>query len=435
VSNVHDVVVNFRLARDFGVRQGIMDDHIINAQNFGSASKAHSESMCNTKNLMKWYTCIVIASYVLAHGMEVIRGSMRLGVFLTCLATIRQVGGLVVSLQNALVGIVSTAPALCRIVCVINSPSDMKLRMAWSRRQHAVSRELSKAILEEDASLCHVPLVDFTHIRIQRIGVDLQTHLAGMDDPGALRTTKMHFESLVIQQGQLVSLIGPRGHGKSTLLRLFGGVVLPVLQDEEASEFFIPSQLRVLHVPEEALFVSGSLYENLVFGVTPGDLDGSVKRVRAICRRLELPEDLIHSIKDDKTTHHAKWADVVSSSERHMLSFARAIIANPEVLCIHKPTLHIGDHASLAVVDMLREFVDQRGVALDPETRHLRRPRTCIITSARSTSMWKSDKVFKVQGFVGGDGHMCTAASEEQMLMESIIEIPPEEAFKHDPES
>jgi len=162
---------------------------------------------------------------------------------------------------------------------------------------------------------------------------------------------------LHIEQGQLVSLVGPRGGGKSTLLKVIGGAMLP--EFDGSTSFFVPGHLRVLHIGSEPTFFRGTLYANLTFGVSSGDPDGRIERVLAVCRRLGLPDELLEFVHSE---HELAWDQVVSLSQRHLLCIARGLIANPDVLVVHKPTLAFDERTSALVLGLLKEFVDQRGI-------------------------------------------------------------------------
>merc|ERR1712232_907354 len=75
-----------------------------------------------------------------------------------------------------------------------------------------------------------------------------------------------------------------------------------------------------------------------------------------------------------------EWMAHLSNSERKRIHLARAFIFNPEVMVLHRPV----DEFELSLTDnilaLMREFVDNRGVELDPGTAHRRRPRTVFYT-------------------------------------------------------
>merc|ERR1719199_1422911 len=152
-------------------------------------------------------------------------------------------------------------------------------------------------------------------------------------------------------QGTFTALVGPEGEGKSTLLKMLGGVILPA-----PGALFVPSHLRVLHVATENLFFKASLYDNLTFGCASGDSDAAIERVCTICQRLGMPEDLMTLVKQGPKGEQLTWAEVVSQSHRALLGLARAVIANPELMCIHKPIMAYNEETSAMVLDMLKEF-------------------------------------------------------------------------------
>jgi len=74
--------------------------------------------------------------------------------------------------------------------------------------------------------------------------------------------------------------MGPRSEGKTTLLRILGGVMLP-----DNGLCFVPSHLRALHVTAETYFYHGTLLDNLTFGVEKTNPDSSSSHVR-VCTNL-----------------------------------------------------------------------------------------------------------------------------------------------------
>ena len=69
----------------------------------------------------------------------------------------------------------------------------------------------------------------------------------------------------------------------------------------------------------------------------------------------------------------------ISSSDRAIIHLARALITSPHLLLLHRPLSAVDEEVADRILDVLRDFVDQRGLALDgpPETRLLR---TAIFT-------------------------------------------------------
>merc|ERR1712178_287419 len=117
-----------------------------------------------------------------------------------------------------------------------------------------------------------------------------------------------------ISQGQLVQLIGPHGEGKTTLLKLIGGVLMPKLSQEllDSPEpfFFVPPHLNMIYVPSQPIFFRACLLDNLTLGVKPGSPDGFIVRVAKVCQHLGLTECLKGFPLDSDVEHD--WSLVLS---------------------------------------------------------------------------------------------------------------------------
>merc|ERR1719379_879172 len=88
-------------------------------------------------------------------------------------------------------------------------------------------------------------------------------------------------------------------------------------------------------------------------------------------------------------------------SHRSLINIARALVANPEVLGMHKPSMALREETAENMLSQLRAFVDDKGLEMDPEMLHMRRPRTCIITAARAYATKLADQVFEFEGKEG----------------------------------
>lgn len=199
--------------------------------------------------------------------------------------------------------------------------------------------------------------------------------------------------TLTVSQGKYTCLIGPHGEGKSTLLSIVGGSIL--LSEENIGSsgvFFVPAHLRLLEVSARPHFFQGTLLDNLTFGVSSGDEDEGVLRVTSICGELGLKSDVIRHIHLGDVND---WGDMLSSTETHLLNLARAIISNPEMLCLHRPTQYLNDQMSDRVTKVLLRFVRERGLRERMGRQH-RRPRTLVVTTSDDQNIKSADAAFWV---------------------------------------
>jgi len=203
--------------------------------------------------------------------------------------------------------------------------------------------------------------------------------------------------NLSAEQGKLVAITGSHGAGKQTFLEIVGHSRFPV-----RGKVFVPGHLRILQVQESTMiFQSWSPMDNLCFGVQRPCIDKM--RVRKILQELNMPKTarLVESdlnalpdvaltisppkrgknqTKEEPFTNPPLWYDHLSSSERAKICLARALIANPEVLVLHKPFLHYEFQHKATIKQALITHSENRGIGLPAEWRDNRRPRTIFFT-------------------------------------------------------
>jgi len=323
--------------------------------------------------------------------------------------------GNLLKMQNAL-------PYLQKIVKYMNLPADLEKRMKLNRRRRAVgeearakARETMKKVRAEKGASVSKFAADYVPIQIkdleysfeslkatglqrqntkQKLAEELKDEENKDDkekDGGNLRNISME-----IQQGTLVALVGKAGHGKSTLMRLIGAQLIP-----DGGDLLIPPHLRVLHISKQPIFFHDTLYNNLVYGVSISDKsDGDPERVRKVCKQLMVSERIFKYLDPahpDDFQVKAEWSEVLSQTQSALLSLARAFITNPEILVIHKPTGVFDDQTTDNTFRCLRLFIEEKGMCLSKKGFKARRPRTCIITTARPKGVALADKVFRIE--------------------------------------
>lgn len=222
---------------------------------------------------------------------------------------------------------------------------------------------------------------------------------------GRKRETVLVFNGVLeIQQGTLAMIVGPPSEGKTTVLKLLGGALIPSLTDlRPDSRYFVPSHLHLLHV-SGYLFFEGTLMANLTFGIHEELDDGNTERVISVLRRVGCTDDVVQYVNDALVLD---WSDVFSGTQLELLSIARALVANPEVLVLHKPFAAFDNRLAQHLVGVIREFIDQRGISA-PDAYSARRPRTCIMTRADTRHIDVADCIF----YVGRDGIRPMSAAE-----------------------
>ncbi len=214
--------------------------------------------------------------------------------------------------------------------------------------------------------------------------------------PDGEETVLEHFD-LKIPFGTNLAIVGETGAGKSTLANLVcrfyeptEGVMLVDGRDaRERSQLWLRSAIAcVLQTPH--LF-SGSIRENLLYG-NPTATDEDIRRALAFVSA----EELVDSLPQGLDTDVGESGDLLSTGEKQLISFARAILADPRILILDEAT---------ASVDTLTEQKIQS--AID----RIIRGRTSIVIAHRLSTIRNADRILVVS-----DGKIVEQGRHEELL-------------------
>ena len=148
----------------------------------------------------------------------------------------------------------------------------------------------------------------------------------------------------------------------------------------------------------EVQLLAESVADNLFFGIRPTkmrakDLPPSViERGLNILRLLDASDKLIDLAGDLEA--EADNVLSLSRSDRKLIHLARALIYNAEIMIIHAPTAGFDRTHQHHIIDVLRTYVNEKGVLMDARTRARRRPRTCVFSTGEVGDLAKVDQIF-----------------------------------------
>jgi ABC-type multidrug transport system fused ATPase/permease subunit len=214
----------------------------------------------------------------------------------------------------------------------------------------------------------------------------------------------LHGVELELEQGKMVAVVGPPSQGKATILRLLAGQIFPDLSvqaNRTAPQLFVPPHLRIVQIQENPLILGPeeSIFDNLIFGVKQSpsmDLVALETRARAIMAKLGFKKVLLENYFVEKGFLGVNGTRI-TRSDRQLIALGRAFVMNPEVIIAHKPTALLDDSHTSKVLEMFREFTDNRGVLMpDDEPLIRRRKRTAIFTAKNASIASLSHVVYKV---------------------------------------
>jgi branched-chain amino acid transport system ATP-binding protein len=171
----------------------------------------------------------------------------------------------------------------------------------------------------------------------------------------------LHGIDLVVNDGEGVVILGPNGHGKTTLLRAISGLLPPragqvLLNGKEITHWRadVIAAAGVVHIPQgDLLFPEMTVLENLLMGA----YHGPTWRERTV--RLGRVYELFPWLKE----RGRQLARSLSGGERRMLALGRGLMTKAEILLIDEPSLGLAPLITQQIYASI-QMVKEGGLAL-----------------------------------------------------------------------
>lgn len=169
-----------------------------------------------------------------------------------------------------------------------------------------------------------------------------------------------HF-NLKIPHGSNIAIVGQTGAGKSTLVNLVcrfyeptsGRVLIDGKDARERSQLWLHSSIGyVLQTPH--LF-SGTVRENLLYG-NPSATDEDIMKAL----RLVSSEGVVEKLEKGLDSDVGEGGDMLSTGEKQLLSFVRAILADPAILVLDEATASVDTLTEKKIQSAISEIIKGR---------------------------------------------------------------------------
>ncbi len=169
-----------------------------------------------------------------------------------------------------------------------------------------------------------------------------------------------HF-NLHVPQGTNVAIVGETGAGKSTLVNLVcrffeptsGRVLIDGRDARERSQLWLHSNIGyVLQTPH--LF-SGTILENLRYG----NPDATMEHIEAAIKSVSA-EGVIERMDKGYDSDVGEGGDLLSTGEKQLISFARAILADPRIFVLDEATSSIDTVTEKKIQDAIEHLMEGR---------------------------------------------------------------------------
>ncbi|MHA1796266.1 MAG: ABC transporter ATP-binding protein [Promethearchaeota archaeon] len=199
--------------------------------------------------------------------------------------------------------------------------------------------------------------------------------------------------------GERIAIVGPTGAGKTTiasiLMRFYSHQNGEILIDGEKIESYPLTALRksIGLVSQRVLLIKGTIRDNLLLG-NEGATDDEIWNALDMVQAREFIEMLPQGL-DSKVSEKGKN---LSSGQRQMLSFARVLLSNPQIIILDEAT---------SAVDLYTEAKIQDAIDI------LLEGRTSLVIAHRLTTILKSDLIIVID-----DGKILQQGTHEELMQQ-----------------
>jgi ATP-binding cassette subfamily B protein len=212
--------------------------------------------------------------------------------------------------------------------------------------------------------------------------------------------TALEDVTLHVPPGQTVALVGATGAGKSTFAKLAarfydptsGAIKVDGVDLRDVTMRSLRSQMGI--VPQEGFLFSGTLRENIAFGVGDGDEVDDAFLERA-CRAVGAWE-FIGRLEHGLETQIGERGVQLSAGQRQLVAFARALVAEPRILVLDEATSNVDLHTETIIEEGLRRLLAGR---------------TAIVIAHRLSTIRQAGRIVVLEG-----GRIVESGTHDELL-------------------
>ncbi|MGB9596334.1 MAG: ABC transporter ATP-binding protein, partial [Candidatus Poribacteria bacterium] len=199
------------------------------------------------------------------------------------------------------------------------------------------------------------------------------------------------------EPGQTIAIVGPTGAGKSTIVNLLvrlydpqkGEITIDGYDIKKVTLKSLRSQMGM--VLQDSFLFSGSVRENIRYG----KLDASEKEIIQAAETVNAHK-FISQLPAGYDTEVGERGTKLSVGQRQLVSFARALLANPKILILDEATSSVDAYTEVLIQKALEELLKNR---------------TSFVIAHRLSTIINADKVLVIE-----NGQIVESGTHQELL-------------------
>ncbi|NLW20417.1 MAG: ABC transporter ATP-binding protein, partial [Clostridiales bacterium] len=203
--------------------------------------------------------------------------------------------------------------------------------------------------------------------------------------------------NLVVQPGETIAIVGPTGAGKSTIVNLLcrfyeptqGSILIDGRDYRERSQLWLQSSLG--YVLQEPHLFSGSVMDNLRYADPEASEEEAIRAARLVNA-----DAFVQKMDKGYDTPVGEGGSRLSTGEKQLISFARAILHNPRLFVLDEATSSVDTETEVMI-----QHAIERTLA----------GRTSFIIAHRLSTIRKADRILLLE-----DGQITEEGRHEELL-------------------
>lgn len=197
-------------------------------------------------------------------------------------------------------------------------------------------------------------------------------------------------ESLILDKidlkflkGNFIGIVGKSGEGKSTLLDLISGIVVPSSGTVKVDDLDISSNLgcwrrKIGYVSQSTFFLDDTIKNNIIFGKFDNFDEKNFERAL----KLSNVEEFLPKLANGLNTIIGEDGSKLSGGQKQRISIARAIYRNPEIIIFDEATSALDEYNEKKIIDIISNL---KGLV------------TVFISTHKSSLLKHCDVKFKIE--------------------------------------